>query len=142
MTKLTDKIWAVEVPQWQDAELHFQPSIEDMLNDRPGMSELIIWYTAKACGSPKIKMTAKLPMTGSYRFLFTTKTATEEDARKVVAKLNNGVYHDYAYSHFDPCDEYAPCYLSALESLHSLLRSKSLDPENNYALIENTTNGK
>lgn len=140
MTQLTDSIWGYVLPDnLQEAELHFQPSVQDMLNDILGMSELIIWYTGNTCGSPKQKITVKLPVTGSYRFLFTTKTATEEDAKKVVASEeffingnSQGIYYcDYLIPH-DVCEWYKHARLS----LHSLLRSKNLDPNNNYAIIE------
>lgn len=73
----------------------------------------------------------------NLQFLFTTKTATEEDARKVVSKSTGGFaghikgYKDYEFSGMDaaPLD-------TAIKSLHSLLRSKGLDDKNNYAIIE------
>lgn len=76
---------------------------------------------------------------GTWRFLFTTKTATEEEARKVMVPLNSPFlkgdkrYKDYT---IPQSHTIADAVCTALESLASLLRSKGLDPKNNYALIE------
>jgi hypothetical protein len=69
------------------------------------------------------------------QFLFTTDGVTEEQAATLVLRLNNGVYHDYAIGSFDPCDELAECYLSSVDSLKNLIRSKGL-PEGNYAILK------
>lgn len=69
---------------------------------------------------------------GSWRFLFTTKTATEEDARKVVERWED--LKDRPYVGYEP-GKLTVCW-NALQSLRSLLRSKKLDDNNNYALIE------
>lgn len=78
---------------------------------------------------------------GTWRFLFTTKAATEEDARRVVG---NGQYDSYGcYNVWSPYGIIDNPYDSAAEALSGLLRSKNLDENKNYALIENiNTNGK
>lgn len=142
MVQLTDSIWAVEVPEsWETAELHFQPSIEDMLNDREGFSELIMWYTAKTCGSPRQKLAIKLPATGSYQFLFTTKEATEGNAVSVVQIISNGkVSGRPQYRRYDRDlvkDTPAKCWTrDSRHSLETLLKSKGCDPGKNYAIIQ------
>lgn len=90
MTQLTDNIYAVEVP-------------EDVVDFKTFVKRVM-------------DGTVDVP-TGRARFLFTTGTATEKDARKVV-----GLRRNY--------------FTEVLPSLHSLLRSKGLDPNKNYALIE------
>lgn len=70
---------------------------------------------------------------GTWRFLFATKTATEEDASKVVRELPVGArYENYN-------GDYPIWYHTGRESLRSLLRSKGLDDKNNYAIIEKET---
>lgn len=84
-------------------------------------------------------MTAKLPMTGTWRFLFTTKTATEEDAASVVQIISNGkISGRPQYRRYDRDNE-LPARMWTRDSRHSLetlLRSKELDPNKNYGLIE------
>lgn len=89
---------------------------------------------------------------GTYRFLFTTTTATEEDARKVVETIHieegPSPGNDFAggwdtgYVDYENRGEFAGyqgdagVFRKAIESLHSLLRSKGLDDKNNFAIIE------
>lgn len=89
MTQLTDKHWAVQVP---DDVSDFKSFVKSVKNDEADID------------------------VGKIQFLVTTKTATEEDARKVVRN----------YGGKNP-----------LLALRFFLRSKGLDPDkNNYALIE------
>lgn len=124
MTQLTDKIWSMDVPSMafglivnnyaDESELVYMLSMSDISDDENAEEKLI---------------TKPLPP-GSYRFLFTTKAATEEDARKVVRELPVGArYENYN-------GDYPVWYHTGKESLRSLLRSKGLDPKNNYAIIE------
>lgn len=122
MTQLTDKIWAVEVPN--DAS----PYILDSANNK-GQG---LFWTQPGVQSPPWK---DLPP-GTWRFLFTTKTATEEDARKVVA-AHGKHFRDYVRKFY----KMPLTVFTALESLSSLLRSKGLD-DKNYALIEKITNNE
>lgn len=121
MTQITDKVYAVEVPD--DAKdikiLKGQPEILDY--DYPGKSgeRDTQWLNAMIDLPP-----------GTWRFLFTTKTAKEEDARKAVKELPVGA----RWMNYN--GDYPVWYHTARESLHSLLRSKGLDDKNNYALIE------
>lgn len=131
MTQLTDKYWAAQVPSMafgfdinnyaDDSELIYMLSMSDIADDDNAEETLI---------------TKPLPP-GTWQFLFTTKTATEEGARKVVEQYTlrgNIRYTDYAY-------EYMWCE-TALDSLRSLLRSKGLDEKNNYAIIEMLKDGE
>lgn len=110
MIQLTDKVWAVEVP---DDVIDFKNFIKRVKDD-----------------------TVVVPA-GRAHFICTNKTAIEEDARKVVRELPVGArYENYN-------GDYPVWYHTGRDSLHSLLRSKGLDPNKNYALIEkDTTNGK
>lgn len=119
MTQLTDKVFAVEVP-------------DDAKNFRFGKSERLkakLFYNTTLdyfAGSQFIDLPP-----GTWRFLFTTNQATEEDARKVVEPYTlrgNIRYTDFTH-------EYMWCD-NAKDSLNSLLRSKDLDPKKNYAIIE------
>lgn len=132
MTKLTDRVWAVEVPKdLLSPSYHIEQSISSLMNGEGEDDEFVIRYTQRKHGSPLGKITIDLPP-GSYRFLFTTKTATEEQAHPVVENVTTAnelpVYRDY---------EFYMWMKSAVGSLRSLLRSKGLDPnKNNYAIIE------
>lgn len=128
MIQLTDKIWTMDVPSMSfglmvnnygnESELIYMLSMSDIADDDNAEETLI----------------AKPLPPGAWRFLFTTKTATEEDARKVVEKDNRGYKYYWDDKGFVPRG-FNSRYKTALESLHSLLRSKGLD-DRNYALIE------
>lgn len=65
---------------------------------------------------------------GSWKLLFTTKEATEEDARKVVESIEGGWFKSY---------EDDNVYLStAAYSLQSLLKSNGCDVNKNWAIIQ------
>lgn len=117
MTQITGNIWAEGIPaDATDIVIH---------NDPPKIVFSSKIQDPAQCGGDMISLPP-----GTYRFLFTTKTATEEDARKVVRELPVGArYENYN-------GDYPVWYHTGKESLHSLLRSKNLDPKNNYALIE------
>lgn len=137
MTQLTDKVGAMDVPSMafgfdinnyaDESELMYMLSMSDIADDENAEETLI---------------TKPLPP-GTWRFLFTTKTATEEDARKVVRSSEwhfpekHARYVDYKFP-FDRENKqrWGEGFGSAIESLHSLLRSKGLDENKNYALIE------
>lgn len=107
MIQLTDKVWAVEMP---DKVNDFKSFVECVKNDEADTD------------------------VGKFQFLFATKTAIEEEARKAVDehKIRGNVrYEDYTREYM--------WQETALESLHSLLRSKGLDPNKNYAIIEKQT---
>lgn len=71
---------------------------------------------------------------GTYRFLFTTATATEEDARKVVS---NPQYDSFGcYEVWSPYGVIDDPYETAKDALDGLLRSKKLDENKNYAISE------
>lgn len=125
MVQLTDKVFAVEVPG--DAS----PYILDSAN---GKGQGLFW-TQPGVQSPPWK---DLPP-GTWRFLFTTKTATEEQAASVVQIISNGkISGRPQYRRYDRDNE-LPARMWTRDSRHSLetlLRSKGLDDKNNYALIE------
>lgn len=139
MTQLTDKIYAIEVPDdLLSPEFCFEQSIGRMLDGEKGDDELVIRYREKSCGSPIGKLTIPVPA-NSYRFLFTTKTATEEDAASVVQIISNGkISGRPQYRRYDRDNE-LPARMwtrDARHSLETLLRSKGLDPDKNYSIIE------
>lgn len=103
MTHLTDKYFAVEAP---DKVIDFKSFVKSLKNEEADID------------------------VGKVQFLFTTGTATEEDARKVVRELPVGArYENYS-------GDYPVWYHTGEESLTSLLRSKGLDENKNFALIE------
>ena len=137
MTKLTDNgLYAAEVPQDESC----QPSDMTFANFYPHASkevDEIIWI--KCNGN---SFTQKIPP-GSYEFLFCTESATEEDAASVVQLISNGRISgmpQYRRYDKDPVkDTPAKCWTrDPRHSLETLLRSKNLDPKNNYAVIQKT----
>lgn len=115
MTQLTDKVYAIPMPKGAEScELrgaHF---------GRP--YPLLSFYGEGEA--------VELPP-GEYQIVvFNTKTATEEQARKVVDRYGKG-WKDYNMYH---ADKHIP-YELAIDSFETLLRSKGLD-DKNYALIE------
>lgn len=139
MTKLTDNIFAYSLPNGNYGEgLIIEVDGKHYLNMIDDNGEMLAG-------------TKPLPP-GNYRFLFTTKTATEEDARKVVETIHieegPSPGNDFAggwdtgYVDYENRGEFAGyqgdagVFRKAIESLHSLLRSKGLDDKNNFAIIE------
>lgn len=113
--QITDKHWAVEVPD--DAE-EFSIDMDE--------EESTLYYFNGA----NIDSTAICLPEGSWQFLFTTKEATEEDARKIVTELPvENRYENYN-------GDYPVWWHTAKESIRSLLKSKGCDTNKNYAIIE------
>lgn len=123
MIQLTDKVYAVEVPlNSKKHHISFTGKIATSIDQsiffkHEDEDELDEWTFRD------------LPP-GSCRFLFATKTVTEEDARKVVRELPVGA----RWMNYN--GDYPVWYHTGKESLRSLIRSKGLDPNKNYALIE------
>lgn len=124
MTELTNKLYAIPMPNGAESC--------EIRGERPGRQYPLLSFYGEG-------EAVELPV-GEYQIMvFNTKTATEEDARKVVAfeelfinGNSQGIYYcDYFVPH-DVCE----WYKRATDSLHSLLRSKGLDPNKNYAIIE------
>lgn len=117
MTRLTHSIWAEDIPiDATDIVIH---------NGPPKIVFSSKIQDPAQCGGDMICLPP-----GAYRFLFATKAATEEEARKVVRELPVGArYENYS-------GDYPVWYHTAKESLTSLLRAKGLDENKNYALIE------
>jgi hypothetical protein len=143
MTQLTDNLFAVEVPEGAKdftidmGYLIFKvPNYKNWVND-----DILADYgrlekhlkTHKAENDYKTGGIMLPP--GPREFLFCTKWATEEDARKVVewwvANYDHKVtwYRDYSAS-----SEKA-CAIDYVYSIASLLRSKNLDDKKNWAVI-------
>ena len=66
-----------------------------------------------------------------YNILGIASELTEEQAMKMVNVTHIGQWRDYEANpnSFNPCDEYQDCFLSAKESLTSLITSKGMNPE-------------
>lgn len=127
MVQLTDKVYAVEVPEGSSAFKIIPHLVRNAISEMDAIK--LVWECEQITHS-----WATLPP-GTWRFLFTTKMATEDDARKVV-KNYGGKYTDYEATEEDYRLQDIYWYDNALQSLSSLLRSKGLDPDKNYALIE------
>jgi hypothetical protein len=125
MIQITDKIWAVEVPE--DAT-----NIEICNYGENDTLE----YMHHIDGIAAYAMDDLAP--GTWRFLFNTKTATEEQAKKVVGWIEIAGKMGY-YDYLNP-EPYR--YIESWEeSLRSFLFDKGIDPDkNNYAIIENISN--
>lgn len=124
MEKLTDKFYAVEVP---DSSHGFSIEYGSALF---GISDewLLLFYPEH--GHTAIQYKTIPP--GSWQFLFTTKEATDEDAHKIVESVitanEQPVYWDYEFSMW---------MRTSVGSLQSLLQSKGCDVNKNWAIIEN-----
>lgn len=74
------------------------------------------------------------------RFLFTTESATEENAGRVAEYVQGYGYSDYTNPYnggSSPFDVWASApFKQPLESLATLLKSLKLDTEKNYAVLE------
>lgn len=131
MIQITDKVWAVEVPDKINNPNFYRVNNEAIMFNWDDIDHPLnphdLVRVDKFFGDLK---DYKWPV-----FLFTTKTATEEDAHPVVENVTTvnelPVYRDYEFSMW---------MKSAVGSLRSLLRSKGLDPNKNYALIEKQSN--
>lgn len=117
MTQLTENIFTIEMPA--DA----QPYILDSANGK----EQGLFYKQPGNSSPPWIV---LPP-GNYSFICASLTATEEEAANIVTKEDHFAYWNYE----GPFVDQVPSCRTALESLHSLLRSKGLNPELNYAIL-------
>lgn len=125
MVQITDKVFAVEVPS-----MAFGLMVNNYGNESELMYMLSMSDISEDDNSEETLVTKPLP-TGTWHFLFATKTATEEQARKVVDRYGKG-WKDYNMHHVH---KHIP-YELAIDSLETLLRSKGLDDNKNYALIE------
>jgi hypothetical protein len=104
MTKLTENIFAAEVPV--DA-IEFEITF--------GKDKLVCW--TKDEGNYDIELPP-----GSYSFLCTSTEITEEQAAAVV-RIREANGYPIGYKDYQNDDE---SYRNAVDSFHSLLRSKSL----------------
>lgn len=68
---------------------------------------------------------------GTWQLLFLTRDATDSDWEKVVER--DSKYPEWWYKDYELKSPF--CYNST-QSGHSLLRSKGLNPDKNYCLIE------
>ena len=120
MTQLTDNLFAVKVPEEA-------VSIEICNYGRNDTLEYM--HLIDGIAAYNIE---DLPP-GSYEFMFTSESASEEDARKVVEKDNRGYKHYWEDKGHVPRG-FNSRYKTSVESLASLLRSKHL--EGNHAIIK------
>lgn len=140
MVQLTNKHWAFELPSMafgimvnnygDESELMYMLSMEDIADD-PNHEETLI--------------TKKLPP-GSWQFLFTTKEATEEQARTVVrSHYSRSAFFNADLGHYQTAgssvtymnyEEDRFSYKQAIKSLQSLLKSKGCDVNKNYCVIQ------
>jgi len=120
--QLTDKVWAVEVPEWANAyKAECIPQAD--------FYELFC-YELGEYDEPIKEDSITLPH-GHWRYICTSKEVTEEQAAGIVekARLRGNIrYTDYSREYM--------WQETALESLNSLLASKGLDVNKNYCLIE------
>ncbi len=117
MTQLTDKHWAVEVPDDAKGIVIRNYGLNDALEYTHHIDHI-----AAYCVDDLPPVTCQ--------FLFTTKEATEEDGRRVVEDGESG------YKGYDVLNDNILFWRYALESLASLLHSKNLDPNKNFAIIQ------
>lgn len=113
MTQLTDDIFAVELPDYVNSSLE----IED---------DAIFWKD----NSCYMGFDCVVIPSGDYKLISLTNCMTEQDAEKITKQELLGSWWNHE----------KPSYglKSALESFQSLLKSKGLGIDKNYAIIKNT----
>lgn len=124
MTHLIDNIVAVEVPE--GSFNHF------IKNDQNGNPRLI-YHLASVESKP-------LPP-GNWQLLFLSNEVTEEEARGIVLNFkprgfSSGAPREYK-NYLSKPDDYTGWFKSAIESFHSLLKSKNLT--GNFAILKQTS---
>lgn len=129
MTQLMENIFAIEVPvDGFDFEI--------LRTYRNELRYLIKGSENPLTGGEKIEALPLPP--GNYSFICASLTATEEEAAKIVVRVKYyNRENDYeAKNAFENYEHPATSvHLTAKGSLHSLLRSKGLNPELNYAIL-------
>jgi hypothetical protein len=118
MTQLTDNgIFSIQIPlDATDIVLH---------NDPPKLVFSSAIQDPAQCGGDIIALSP-----GSYEFLFCTHTATEKEADSIVERRTD--LKDHPHKGYEP-GKLTACW-NAIDSLHSLLRSKGC--EGNHAIIK------
>lgn len=140
MIQLTDNIYAVEVPdevieisvyqfKHRDRSIPYWHINWNYPKEHPYTSGgLCLFY--KNFGGKKY-------YPNNLQFLFTTKEATEEECVKVIDYIVSPVLKGYRdYLAIKDVDIIEAIVDTPDESLNSLLRSKGLNTENNYAIIQ------
>lgn len=136
MTQLTDNIWAYPIPdEAVDISLyqikHYRLSIPYWhinWNYPKGHQ-----YSSGGAAFFYKMFGGKRKYPTELKFLFTTQGATEEDARKVVEKVDQ---------HFWKCYGGNRPHISELQSLRCLLQEKQCDFNRfNFAILKNNING-
>lgn len=128
MTQITDKHWAVEVPDKIDNPNFYRVNNESIMFkwgdvDRP-LNPHDVVRIDKYSGDLK---DYKWPV-----FLFTTATATEEELKPLDYILQHNNFKEWF---IDFCNRLT-YFFNRKDSLESLLLSKKLNPNKNYAIIE------
>ena len=114
MTNLINNIFAIEVP-------------EDVIDCRLNSAGNILWPML-----PGHVTTQPIDLPpGTWQLLFLTRDATDSDWEKMVER--DSKYPEWWYKDYELKSPF--CYNST-QSGHSLLRSKGLNPDKNYVLIE------
>lgn len=124
MTQIADKIWAEQLPEGNYGEgLIIEVDGKHYLNLIDENGEMLAG-------------TKPLPP-GTYRFLFTTKNVKIIPNGIVECKIveyDGEIKGTRFVNYTNPNQRY--WYINKTDSFKSLLRSKNLDPKNNYAIIE------
>lgn len=129
MKELTDKYFAVEVDN-------------DVIDCRFNIGGNLLYPMLHGHAT-----THPIELDGSYDLLFLSNRVTEEHAANIVHKGGIGTYRDYVYASekHEKLDEVGLFnallemkFKTAIESFNSLLKSKGLDTDKNYAIIEKT----
>lgn len=135
MTHLTNNIYAVEMPEG---------TVSAEIYDKESLPLAIMAYVKDPNGmfKPGIPVPIYPIPPGSYTLLFLSKEGTDDDWRKIIKSF---VYVDnetgrgiYYYKDYEDIQQIVGADFSLdtpTESGHSLLRSKGLDVNNNYAII-------
>jgi len=134
MIQLTDKVFAIEVPEWASAfKIDQKPEIDFYELD---------CYEIGEYDEPVKEKSISIPG-GNWRYICTSKEITEAEAKGIVLSSEwhfperHTRYVDYAhpYDHENK-QKWSEGFGTAKESLNSLLASKGLDVNKNYCLIE------
>ena len=118
MTNLINNIFAVDAPLvMSKCYIHTRRSGQQVLFIDFGL----LWKMSEEIWLPP----------GTWQLLFLTRDATDSDWEKVVER--DSKYPEWWYKDYELKSPF--CYNST-QSGHSLLRSKGLNPDKNYCLIE------
>ena len=144
MTQLTNNHWAVEVPDMatnfivdMGYLIYKVPNYKGWVNDNVLADyNKLQKHLKKYENEPDFKTGGTPLPPGSWKYLFTTKEATEEDLKVFDHILQHHNFKEW-FLDFTHRGTY---FLNRIGSFMSFLISKGLPSGNNFAILQNNTN--